>query len=195
MITVLNVEEYKNGVFRVTLSNRKKLLLTADLIAQYGVLEGAEIEPSVIKEAQTVCAMIKASTALSYRNYSVLEMTAKLTALFDEDIAAETVEKLVSAGYLNDENYAEQLAYMYCDVKKYGYYRACNEMKRKGLDKYLIEDVLEKYKLNAVDTIIEILEARNVCLDSREEIQKTKNFLARRGFSFSDINDAINNYN
>ena len=55
----------------------------------------------------------------------------------DEQICYDVCDKLAELGFINDRRYAESLARKYMEVKKFGYFRAVQEMRLKGLSKEL----------------------------------------------------------
>lgn len=55
------------------------------------------------------------------------------------------MDKMLELGTVNDRRYAQGLARTYVEVRKYGYYRAYQQMRQKGLTKPIIEEALEEY--------------------------------------------------
>jgi regulatory protein len=129
---------------------------------------------------------------LDYRDYSYKELFRKLSESYDEEICFYAVDKLASLGIINDRRYAENLAHKYIEVKKYGFYRASNEMYLRGLDKELVNEVLEAYREGTVGRICEVIRKKySSYLDDRDKIHKMKNALVRMGYSYDEINTAV----
>ena len=62
-----------------------------------------------------------------------------------EDAVLKALEKLTRYGFVNDAQYAEQLARHYFEGRKYGLLRAAFEMKHRGLSQTDIDDALAVY--------------------------------------------------
>ena len=84
---------------------------------------------------------------LDYRDYSYVELYKKLEKNYSEEICDAVMDKMLELGTVNDRRYAQGLARTYVEVRKYGYYRAYQQMRQKGLTKPIIEEALEELSL------------------------------------------------
>ena len=194
-MTVNSAARYKGSTWEVFIDGNR-IYLHKEIVADYGLRPGAEISPERYEEMMLASdrrrATDRALYLLDYRDYSYSELFKKLNENYDEDTCYYVLNKLVSLGLINDRRYAENLARKYMEVQKYGYYRASNEMYRKGLDRDLVAEVLSTYDEGTAERICEIIRQKySGYLDDPDKVRRMKNALARRGYSFSDINEAV----
>lgn len=194
-MTVNSAARYKGSTWEVFIDGNR-IYLHKEIVADYGLRPGAEISPERYEEMMLASdrrrATERALYLLDYRDYSYSELFKKLNENYDEDTCYYVLNKLVSLGLINDRRYAENLARKYMEVQKYGYYRASNEMYRKGLDRELVAEVLSTYDEGTAERICEIIRQKySGYLDDPDKVRRMKNALARRGYSFSDINEAV----
>lgn len=129
---------------------------------------------------------------LDYRDYSYSELYKKLLNNYGEQICYDVCDKLAELGFINDRRYAESLARKYMEVKKFGYFRAVQEMRLKGLSKELIDEVLSGYEDTVHERLAELIEKKYLRkLEDEDDVKKVKNALARQGYSYSDINAVL----
>lgn len=131
---------------------------------------------------------------LSYRDLSKTILIEKLISKgHSEDAAEYAAAYLEERKFLDDTRYAQMLLKSYIR-KGYGTRRMKQELKKRGISN---EDANEVY--NEYETDYSIL---NSLLDKklkgdvsdRKEIQKAIAFLQRRGFSWSEIKKALDEY-
>ncbi|MDD6082952.1 MAG: regulatory protein RecX [Oscillospiraceae bacterium] len=194
-MTVNSAARYKGSTWEVFIDGNR-IYLHKEIVADYGLRPGAEISPERYEEMMLASDRRRATERglylLDYRDYSYSELFKKLNENYDEDTCYYVLNKLVSLGLINDRRYAENLARKYMEVQKYGYYRASNEMYRKGLDRDLVAEVLSTYDEGTAERICEIIRQKySGYLDDPDKVRRMKNALARRGYSFSDINEAV----
>ena len=194
-MTVNSAVRYKGNTWEVFIDGNR-IYLHKEIVADYGLRPGAEISPERYEEMMLASdrrrATERALYLLDYRDYSYSELFKKLNENYDEDTCYYVLNKLVSLGLINDRRYAENLARKYMEVQKYGYYRASNEMYRKGLDRDLVAEVLSVYEEGTAERICEIIRKKySGYLDDPDKVRRMKNALARRGYSFGDINEAV----
>ena len=194
-MTVNSAARYKGSTWEVFIDGNR-IYLHKEIVADYGLRPGAEISPERYEEMMLASDRRRATERglylLNYRDYSYSELFKKLNENYDEDTCYYVLNKLVSLGLINDRRYAENLARKYMEVQKYGYYRASNEMYRKGLDRDLVAEVLSTYDEGTAERICEIIRQKySGYLDDPDKVRRMKNALARRGYSFSDINEAV----
>jgi len=194
-VIISSVAKYKGTTYEVVIDG-SRIYLHRDIVADYGLAPMKEISEEKYAEMMLASDRRRATERgmylLDYRDYSYQELFKKLLENYDEEICYYVTDKLASLGILNDRRYAENLARKYVEVKKYGFYRASNEMYRKGLDRELVDEVLSAYEDSTVDRICEIISRKyGGCLDDRDKVRKMKNALARQGYSFDDINSAV----
>ena len=140
----------------------------------------------------------RAMYLIGSRDYGEKELYDKLRKNYSEETAAEVTALMRELGYIDDRKYADKLARKYIEVKKYGKSRALAELRLKGIDSGIIEETLGKYSdEDLVSAAAEILRKKYTesIFDSgdegKKELQKAVASLARRGFGWSDIKEAL----
>lgn len=157
--------------------------------------EGVEITDEELFElknnSENKRAKERAMYLLGLKNYSKKELIRKIALENTMDASVLAAEKMEELGLINDRNYAELYASDLAKIKKYGKQRIKTELYRKGIDKYIIEEVLEEYETDT-DNIINAIDRK---YDGWREDRKIKTravaFLQRRGYSFDEINRAM----
>ncbi|MDE5860994.1 MAG: recombination regulator RecX, partial [Ruminococcus sp.] len=134
-----------------------------------------------------------------YRDYSAKEMYDKLVKTYkNQNLCQAVVQKLEEAGIINDERYAEKLAFRYVEGRKYGYRRAKREIILKGIGEYIAEDALQIYSEKFPENLNYLLKTKYVRFladrNDRKSIEKVRNSLVRYGYSYEEINNSVSDY-
>lgn len=200
---IISVRVYKGTTFEVKMDNDKKIYLHADIISDFGVHEGMELDRpelrKIIYASNFRRAYQYALYCLDYRDYSAKEMREKLIGTYkNENLCKSVVKKLEECGIISDERYAEKLARRFVEGRKYGFKRARREIMLKGIGEYMAEDALQIYSERFSENIEYLITTKYARLltdrDDRKSIEKVKNSLVRYGYSFEEINNAVNLY-
>ncbi len=196
MMKILSVEKYKGSTYRIDFEEREPAFINNEIISLYHLKAGVEIPDEAWEEIVYANdfrrARERALYLLDYRDYSYIELYKKLLANYDEQICYDVCDKLAELGLINDRRYAESLARKYMEVKKFGYYRASREMREKGLSKELIDEALSQYEDSVIERICQLVEKKYLKkLEQEDGVKKVKNALVRQGYSYSDINAAL----
>ena len=129
---------------------------------------------------------------LSRRSHSAFELKNKLLKTVDLQSAEKAVEKFTELGYLNDEDFAEELSEYLFKTKKYSRNRVKQELIRRGIDREIIYRVLSEDDTDAAESIISIINKSYLRkLGEEGGKQKVVAALMRKGFSYSDIKTAF----
>lgn len=200
---VTSVKIYKGTTYEAEIDEARKIYLHANIIADFDIHEGMELERSelrkIIYASNFRRAYQYALYCLDYRDYSAKEMREKLLKTYkNESLCGAVVKKLEESGIISDERYAEKLAVRYVEAKKYGFRRARHEIIMKGIGEYLAEDVLQPYKESFKENLIYLIETKYARLltdgSDRKSVEKVKNSLVRYGYGFDEINHTIREY-
>lgn len=196
---IFSVEQYKGSTYCILFEDGERIYLNSEIISKYSLKSDIEIPQSALDEIifdnDFRRAKERALYLLDYRDYSYKELFEKLEKNYCEEICFEVLNRLVELRLINDRKYAENLARQYVEVKKYGKYRARFEMQRKGLDRELIDEILEDYEEETIERLDALVEKKYArYLVDRKGVQKVKNALVRQGYSYSDINAVLENY-
>lgn len=200
---ITSLTRYKGTTYEMELDGERKLYLHIDIITDFGLAKGMELERQelrkIIYASNFRRAYEYALYRLDYRDYSAEEIFQKLVQTYkNEKLCLDVIRKLAAAGIINDRRYAEKLGRRYVEGKKYGYRRAKREMRQKGLAEDLTEDILRQYSGLFEENLAELLNAKysRFLTDSsdRKSVEKAKNALVRFGYGYDEINKAVKEY-
>ena len=80
-------------------------------------------------------------------------------------------------------------------TKRFGFFRAKQEMMKKGITPQIAEEYLQPYEDTAYERLDELLSEKYMrSIDSPKSLNKVKTALARLGYSYSQINEVLSEY-
>lgn len=200
---ITSLTQYKGTTYEMELDGERKLYLHIDIITDFGLAKGMELERQELKKIVYASNFRRAYEyalyRLDYRDYSAEEIFEKLMQTYkNESLCLDVVRKLARTGIINDKRYAEKLGRRFVEGKKYGYRRAKREMLQKGLDEELVETVLNQYGELYEENLTHLLNSKysRFLTDSsdRNSVEKAKNALVRYGYGYDEINRAVKEY-
>lgn len=193
------VEQRKKSMTALFIDGEYAVSIDTVTFASSGKKTGSEITDEelydLIENSKFNRAKEKALYLIEYRSRTKRELLDKLIPLFGENASLLAVERLEQLGLVNDEAYAREYAESLLFKKKFSRERASFEMTKKGIDRYVIEDILDELSPDPVEQICQLLEtkfARN--LSDEKGRTRTINSLRTMGYKWSDIQDAINEF-
>ncbi len=182
---------YIDGELAFTLDSR---VLLDEGIKKGVCLDDEELHSLVIKSQQRR-AKEKALYLLGFRDHSRKELFDKLRRTEDEAAAEYAVEKMEELHFIDDERYASRLAEQLINVKRLSKRAAAQKLYRKGIDRDLIDEVLENIELDPKDNIRELVERKYMrYLNDEKGRKKTVSALQRMGYSWGDIKSVLSEY-
>ena len=169
---------------------------------EYALLNRLEIDDETLQEMQqTYCerhALQQALRWLNYRPYTFKAMFQRLVPIYGEATSFAVLKRLTEMGGINDYQYAQQMARSAVERKGYGLRRAAEMMRQKGVPKNVIAAVLQPYEETVPERLQQILErhyAEKLSDPSdRKMVERVKAALVRKGYSFSEIQAAVQRY-
>ena len=126
---------------------------------------------------------------------SQFELLAELLAPSGAECAgpdAAVVRELEELGYLNEAEYAGRIVRHYA-AKGFGERKLRDELYRRGVPRELWEEALTQVEDNS-ETIDAFLEKKLKGGRDPKDIKKVSDALARRGFAWPEISDALRRY-
>lgn len=193
------VEQRKKSMTALFIDGEYAVSIDTVTFASSGKKIGSEITDEelydLIENSKFNRAKEKALYLIEYRSRTKRELLDKLVHEFGENASMLAVERLEQLGLVNDEAYAREYAENLLFKKKFSRERASFEMTKKGIDKYLIEDILDEFSPDPVEQIRQLLEtkfSRN--LSDEKGRTRTINSLRTMGYKWSDIQDAMNEF-
>lgn len=196
---ITSIERFKGKTLKVSFENGLPIFINSDIAAEYHLQNNMDVPrdgiEDIIRADDTRRARERALYLLDNRDYSYAELFKKLAVSYDEDICYEALNRLAEMGCVDDRRYARYLAEKLCAVKKYGYFKAREEMRLKGLSRDIIEEALADYSCGGSERILELIDKKYAkYLVDDKGVKRVKAALARLGYSFADINAALSEY-
>lgn len=203
---VTDVSPFKGSMMCVELSGgdlaqEMKIYIHSEIIRKYNIAKGMELSEEeadrLIYENDLRRARERALYLMESRDHSYRELFDKLEKNYSEDICFEVCNRLAEIGVINDRRYAEKLCRQLFEVKKLGRYRVRQEMRLKGLSSEIIEEAMENFSeedepFERLEKLVEQKYERY--LTDRKGVEKVKNALARKGYSFGEIKEVLDLY-
>ena len=140
-------------------------------------------------------ALATAANVLTYKNRSAAALYNRLLEKeIGEEDAAYAVARLIELGFLNDETYGQMIVEQ-CRAKGWGKSRIAQELKKKQLEADLIGLLLEDFEPD-YEKMQKMIAAKlkGDPHPDRAAIKKVSDSLARKGFGWSQIKQALDGY-
>lgn len=195
---ITDITQFKGKTLRIDFEQGEPAFINAEVVYDKGLEKGMELTDgqwqAVVYANDLRRARERALYLLDYKDYSYILLFRKLSDNYSEQICYEVCDRLAELGMINDRRFAEGLARKYMEVKHFGYYKAVQEMKLKGLSKQLIDEALAPYQEteSVRGRIRELVEKKYLRrLDGEDGVKKVKNALVRQGYSYGDINAVL----
>lgn len=188
-------EPRRRGLTQLFLDGEPAVKVDTETFLRAGWKPGAQISDEelyeLIQASDERRAREKAMYLLEHRNHSKKELTDKIArTAASREAAKAAADRMEELGLLNDESYARDLARELFTRKRYGAGRVRQELRLKGIDSELIDELLEEYgdEDSALENIRAILERK---YGDWEENEKTRRrafgALQRLGYSYDLI--------
>lgn len=149
----------------------------------------------LIKASDARRAQEKALYLLEHRSHSKKELTDKIArTAASREAAKAAADRMEELGLVNDTVYARDLARYLFNTKKYGVMRVKQELKLKGIDQLLIDELLEEYadEDTALENIRAVLDKKYYGWQDDEKLRRRAfAALQRLGYSYGLIRQAM----
>ena len=193
---IKSVGNYKGNTSMVEFEDGQTKFINNSIVNMFNLQNGMEIPDSAWEQIEEEELYRKAKERalylLDYKDYSYMDLFKKLRNNYPEDTCFRVLDKLSEMGCINDRRYASNLARHFCEVKKFGRYRAFQEMRKKGLTDGVINNALDEYDETEYDRLVEVVQKKLYrYIDKDNGINKLKNYLVRQGYSYSLVKEAV----
>lgn len=191
---------FEKKKFLVSFDNGEEIKISEDTLVNFGLYKGQEVEEVFVENLKFEDEKSEA-LLLSYkflqRNKTKHQLVDYLYKnKIQRDIIDLVLPILEEKNYLNDEDYARRYLSDALNLKKYGKIKTRYMLMSKGIDKKIIEKVMEDYdyELEYMNAL-ELIEKR-ISKDETDPkiINSAKNYLQGRGFEFEIINFTLDDY-
>lgn len=153
----------------------------------------------LIKASDTRRAQEKALYLLEHRSHSKKELADKIArTAASKEAAQAAADRMEELGLIDDNAYARDLArHLFC-TKRYGVMRVKQELKLKGIDNLLIDELIDEFggEESALENIRAVLEKKYFGWQDDEKIRRRAfAALQRLGYSYGLIRQAMQTAN
>lgn len=191
---------FEKKKFLVSFDNGEEIKISEDTLVNFGLYKGQEVEEEFVENLKFEDEKSEA-LLLSYKFLQRNKTKQQLVDyLYKNKIQRDTIDLVLpileEKKYLNDEDYARRYLSDALNIKKYGKIKTRYMLMSKGIDKKLIEKVMEDYdyELEYMNAL-ELIEKR-ISKDETDPkiINSAKNYLQGRGFEFEIINFTLDDH-
>ncbi len=193
------IEPRRKGLSQLYIDGEKAMKLDTETLLKEHIKAGMEIDDELllelVKKSEAHRASEKALYLLEHRNHSKKELADKIARVTSKEAAQAAAEHMEEIGLVNDEAFARSYAHDLFLLKKFGVQRVKQELYRKGVDKDIIDSVIEEYRyeIPTEENIRNILEKRYRGYSQDEKIRRRAiAALQRMGYRFDEIRSAMN---
>lgn len=206
MLQITAIQKSKGKGYHLFVEDEYALTMNEEILLQTGLRVGQQITPERLDEIKLLCdtrrARERALYLLESRSHSEKELYDKLCKNVPEEVAAQTVARMVQLGLVDDETYARRVARMLWQEKKYGSRRIRQGLYQKGFSRDLIEEVMEEMTdalaseeaQEQLTALIARKYARNLTPEDPKGRSKAINGLLRLGYEYEQIRSALRNF-
>ena len=198
VIRELKPSQRVRGRWLVALEDGSILRVGEGQVIDFALYAGKELTEeeaeSLLSAAEREQRGAKALELLSRKPQSRRELEKKLAEWgAEEDETAAVCDRMEQLGYLNDADYAVRIVRHY-SAKGFGERKLRDELYRRGVPRGLWADALEQAEdpAAAIDAFVAKKLAGKT--PDRQELKKVSDALARRGYRWPDISDALRRY-
>lgn len=197
---VTDVEQQKNNNSKVSVFIDGEYAFSLDEVDALvmGIKPGTEVDRERLGEMLFASRFASAKAAalnLIARKSVCRKMVEDLLKekKYDSDITDAVCTELESLGYIDDYSYAS-LFVEYATEKLWGERKIRYELGAKGIERSIIEEVIENVGVASCDTLAQVImdKYRGLDLEDIRIKHRIQRFMLSRGFDFSKINEAIN---
>lgn len=198
---ITNIEYQKNNINRVNIyvDNVFSIGIDLELKFKYNLEVGLEVDDEfitrVIQAEESIKAKNHALNLLSYRQRTEKEIRDSLLRKgYNEESINNAVDFCIKYNYIDDKKFAESFLKDKINLNKLGPERIKYELRLKGVDKDIIEDVLyvkydDQFEMARDLAFKKISSYKND--DRNAQYRKLSGFLQRKGYSYGVISKVL----
>lgn len=203
-MTVTDIRDYKKGRYEIFLNDEAAFVLYKSELKTYGIKIGVELSDEAIDDIKTNVltkrAKKRAMNLLMKNDMTEMKLRNKLLdGGYSIDIANEAVNYVKGYHYIDDRRYA--MSFISCKSSTDSKNTIKRKLVEKGVPKDIIDSCIEEFyvedelNINTERELIKKLalkKIRNIETFDYEQKQKLIASLMRKGFTFYDVENVIN---
>lgn len=145
------------------------------------------------RESELKITKERALRLLSAKSYTAAQLQERLERYADPQAAAQTVERMIELGFVNDEDYAYVCARDLFSLKGYSRQRIRQELRRRGIEDWLAQEAADQIDEEQSDERLLTLVRRKYAKGLADQKGKARavNGLSRLGYGYEEIRRAI----
>lgn len=206
-MVITKVERQKKNPSRISLhiDNEYAVGIHKEVLLRFGLRVGDHITDKTLNDLRRTEEIRQARESairlLSYRARSEKEIRDRLRKKgFGSSTADEVLDSLLKSGLVNDQEFARAFAHDKLLKKPMGRVMLKQELRRKGISKETIEQVLseaygsedeDQYAFELATKRIKLSQSSFARLDPLKQRKRLSDYLARRGFNWETVAKAV----
>ena len=196
---IVSITRDKLHLTKISLSNGDEYFIDNDIVTEASLFVGMDITDDKLQElvfkSDYSRAKQRALWYLDRMDYTEKGLFDKLIkAGFERHATAEVLAYFCEIGLIDDRRFAERLAERYSQANK-SKREILNKLYQKGVPLDIAREVLSETETDEVAQIKALIEKKYAYkLSDKASFEKTFAALARKGFSFTNIKEALSQY-
>lgn len=196
---ITDIKKGRKYLSSVYIDGELAVKLDTRVVLENGIRAGLEIDDEKLKEyidlSNTRRAKEKALWLISSRDHSKKELIDKIAKTSDKESARIAADRMEELGLVNDEKFARRYLDELLNIKHLSKRGAKYKLIQKGIDKDLIDEILEDTEVDPKENIRAVIEKKYLKNLSDEKVKRRCiAALQRMGYGYSDINSVIKEY-
>lgn len=196
---ITDIKKGRKYLSTIYIDGEPAVKLDTRVVLENGIKTGLEINDETLKEyidlSNTRRAKEKALWLISTRDHSKKELINKIAKTSDKESAQIAADRMEELGLVNDEKFARRYLDELLNVKHLSVRGAKYKLMEKGIDRDLIDDILEDSEVDPKEHIRAVIEKKYLKNLSDDKIKRRCiAALQRMGYGYSDINSVLKEY-
>ncbi len=198
-MTITEARRQRRSLYQLVLDGEREIAIDVRTFDESSYRVGGSITDEQLAALQQQSmynrARERALYLLGLRDYACRELEKKLLDEATPDIAAAVVARLAEVGLLDDEQYAARMARSLSEYKLMPRRRVMQELQRRGVARDTAETAAEDIECEDFEQALAILKKKYYNkMSDRDARQRVVAALARRGFSYEAVRQAMQAY-
>jgi regulatory protein len=198
-MTITDIRPRRKGLSQMYIDGEEAMKLDTFTLEANGITSGQQITDEelyeLIQKSEAHRASEKALYLLEYRARSKKELIDKVSEVASKETAEQTANRMEEIGLIDDREFARTFVRQLFEFKKFGKRRVVQELRIKGIDQEIIDEVIEEYEDNPIEKIRNLLERKYKGFAEDEKIKRRAvAALQRYGYSFDEIKEGMNSF-